>query len=167
MNGHSYEVFNGTEVAEEATSWNFIPPDSSPNTSLTEDPELERYLVEEIARATRRRPLMKRLANVEAAFTGLPDGLHATTHTANEPPPLPSAPAIDLMGVANPAIHPINDLMEEYSDTWTTPPPSAEWLRKARRERRRARARTFFAWSATLAIGIAIVALTMQALQQP
>ncbi len=174
IHAHSHDAYDGSVASENEPSWNFVVPDSSGSTALTEDPELERYLVEEIARAKRRRPLMKRLAHVEAAYAARPGGLGEdpeTPHTQPEPPPLPPLAALDPMGpVAHgpPPAHadaPIDQLMEEFGETFTTPPASAAWLGKAKRERRRARARIFFAWSATLAIGVAIIAFTLQALQ--
>jgi hypothetical protein len=161
MNGHSPNASSGAN--DDVPTWNFVPPDASQGNVLTDDPELERYLVAEIARATRRRPLMKRLAHVEAEFAGLP---------ADFAPPIP--PPRPPLSAASPIAHewpgpsiilPIDQLMEEFGDTYSTPPASAASLGKARRERRRARARTFFAWSATLAIGAVIIAVTVQALQ--
>jgi hypothetical protein len=151
------------------TPWNFISQDAEAATTTEpeeeHDPELERYLVQEIARASRRRPLMKRLERVESAYAELPGNLPASAGAPPMPPPLPSldvAPA-----PASPAfIAPIDQLMEQFGENLDTdPPPSAEWLETARRERRQARHRTAFAWIATLAIGAAIIAATMQALQ--
>jgi hypothetical protein len=47
----------------------------------------------------------------------------------------------------------------------TTPPRSADWLGKARRERNRARLMNAFAWLSTVAIGGTIIASTIVALQ--
>jgi hypothetical protein len=148
--------------------WNFISMDAEPaqDTGHEEpaDPELERYLIEEIARASRRRPLMKRLERVESAYAELPGRLSVRAAPAM-PPPLPS------LGVApqspSPAdIAPIDQLMEAFGDsTELATPPSAEWLRTAQRERRRARRRALLAWLATLTIGAAIIAATLQGLQ--
>ncbi len=149
------------------TPWNFIPQgaEAAAEPEEAHDPELERYLVQEIARASRRRPLMKRLERVESAYAELPGNLPASAAAPPLPPPLPSldvAPA-----PASPAfIAPIDQLMEAFGENLDTdPPPSAEWLETARRERRQARHRTAFAWIATLAIGAAIIAATLQALQ--
>lgn len=149
--------------------WNFIPMDAEtgPHTPEPEDhdPELERYLVEEIARAKRRRPLMRRLERVEEAYAELPGKLPGT-HPPSEPPPLPplGSGAHESPAPANGA-H-IDQLMEEFGDACAPPPASAEWLAKAQRERRRARLRAFFAWIATLAIGAGIIAATMEMLQR-
>jgi hypothetical protein len=167
-NGHSHDVLSASGVSDDAPSWNFIPPDASQSNVLAEDPELERYLVAEIARATRRRPLMKRLARVEAEFSELPEDDPGRFAPA-VPPPLPPLSATGPIAHQMPGpslILPIDQLMDEFGDPHAAPPASAEWLRKARRNRRRSRARTFFAWSATLAIGAAIVAMTMHGLPQ-
>jgi hypothetical protein len=47
----------------------------------------------------------------------------------------------------------------------TSPPRSAAWLGKARRERNRARLMNAFAWLSTVAIGGTIIASTIVALQ--
>jgi len=144
-----------------------------PHATETEDhdPELERYLVEEIARAKRRRPLMRRLERVEEAYAELPGKLPGT-HPPSEPPPLPSLGSVDAIRpmtheppVSANGTH-IDQLMEEFGDACASPPASAEWLAKAQRERRRARLRAFFAWIATLAIGAGIIAATMEMLQR-
>ncbi len=86
------------------TPWNFISldaeaaPDAKPEED--HDPELERYLVEEIARASRRRPLMKRLERVESAYAELPGNLPAAAAAPPMPPPLPSLDAAPATGVA-------------------------------------------------------------------
>jgi hypothetical protein len=155
--------------------WNFIPMDAETGPHATEtedhDPELERYLVEEIARAKRRRPLMRRLERVEEAYAELPGKLPGAL-ARSEPPPLPP---LGPMEAVEPMAHDssapangahIDQLMEEFGDACTPPPASAEWLAKAQRERRRARLRAFFAWIATLAIGAGIIAATMEMLQR-
>jgi hypothetical protein len=142
--------------------WNFVSMDRDADAAQEQehDPALERYLIEEIARAKRRRPLMKRLAHVEQAYAELPGKLSGITAPPG-PPPLPS-----IEGQQVPSLTlPIDQLMEEFGGASTTPPPSAEWLKKARRERRRARVRATLAWIATLIIGAAIVAATMSALK--
>jgi hypothetical protein len=170
--------------------WNFIPMDAHPVTQSEDtDPELERYLVEEITRAKRRRPLMRRLARIEDAYAELPGGLRGPA-PSSPPPPLPRLGPLDPMGppvaplghdslAHEPVGHEplgqrptakangthIDQLMEEFGDDCVPPPPSAAWLQKARRERRRARLRTALAWFATLIIGATIISATMQALQ--
>ena len=155
-------------VPQTEPQWNFISMDAEPahDTRREEptDPELERYLVEEIARASRRRPLMKRLERVESAYAELP-GRRPVRAAPAMPPPLPSLGAVPRS--PSPAdIAPIDQLMEEFGDSMeATTPPSAAWLQKAQRERRRARRRTLLAWVATLTIGAAIIAATLQGLQ--
>jgi hypothetical protein len=163
FNSYPRDAYIASGPPEPESSWNFIPADADASSALTEDPELERYLVEEIARATRRRPLMKRLAHVEAAYAELP-GMKPGTEAPTNPPPLPSLdPAPQMPAPAYGA--PIHQLMEDFREECTTPPASAEWLDKAQRDRRRARLRTLLAWIATLAIGAAIIAATLQAIK--
>jgi hypothetical protein len=164
FNTHSRDAYTASASPQSEPSWNFVSsePDPGAATALTENPELERYLVAEIARASRRRPLMKRLAHVEAAYAGQQNEIPPA------PPPLPSlSPAgADPHHLPGPVpILPIDRLMEEFGETCTTPPPSADWLAKARRARRRQRARAAFAWLVTLAIGMVIVAVILQALK--
>lgn len=162
FNSHAHDTFFANGDSEPV--WDFIPADPDAGSILTEDPELERYLVEEIARASRRRPLMKRLQRVEAAYSELPGRLSGTAAPPT-PPPLPSLKVVSE--TPSPTdVAPIDQLMEEFGGSWAgEAPASAEWLDKAQRERRRARWRTLFAWIATLAIGAAIIAVTMQALE--
>lgn len=167
FNTRAQDADSASASAQGEPSWNFISsePDPGAATALTENPELERYLVAEIARASRRRPLMKRLAHVEAAYA---EQQSALAPPPPVPPPLPSlspssADPHDLPGPT--PILPIDQLMEEFGETCTTPPPSADWLAKARRERRRQRARAAFAWLVTLAIGMVIVAITLQSIK--
>ena len=162
FNSHSHDTLLANGETEPV--WDFIPADPDAGSALTEDPELERYLVEEIARASRRSPLMKRLQRVEAAYSELP-GRHPGTTAAPTPPPLPSL-EVAPEPPTSAEFAPIAQLMEEFGETLgAEPPASAEWLNKAQRERRRARWRTLFAWIATLAIGATIIAATLQALQ--
>jgi hypothetical protein len=107
---------------------------------------------------------MKRLERVESAYAELPGRRPVRTAPAM-PPPLPSLGAVPRS--PSPAdIAPIDQLMEEFGDSMeATTPPSAAWLQKAQRERRRARRRTLLAWLATLTIGAAIIAATLQGLQ--
>lgn len=122
--------------------------------------EFDRNLAEDIARAMQHRPLMSRLARIEAAYAELPGVL--PPRAASAPPPIPAnqdAPPSPLAANGAPAT-PIDQLMEEFGAETTTPPSSAEWLGKARRERNRARMRNVAAWFATLTIGGTIIALT-------
>jgi len=129
----------------------------------------DRDLVENIARAMQNRPLMRRLANVEAAFNGAPEPAS----------PQPDAPALNTSALDAMAeslngtptstdddpLAAIQRRVEEAEAGWTMPPSSAEWLGKAQRERTRARMHNAGAWLATLAIGGAIIATTALMLQ--
>jgi len=162
LNGHAHDMLGASGADDDVSSWNFIPPDASGSTVLTEDPELERYLVAEITRAARRRPLMKRLAHVEAEFSDAPEGV-AGDLAPPMPPPLPATPESGVVphGMPEPTVVlPIDQLMEEFGEE-PTPLASAEWVGNAPRERRRTLVRTVFAWIATLAIGAAIVAIAL------
>lgn len=171
-------IYGESDATDDASSWNFIPPDTSGRSALTEDPELERYLVEEIARAKCRSPLMRRLAQVErenAAPAPAPP-LGATAQQRRRPlPPPPSALAsvrpgrTDLpMTAHTPKIEQhmsdrhMTDRQMEACD-WDTPRfMSAEPPRNARRRaQRHIRLRTVLAWIATLAIGAAIAAIAL------
>jgi hypothetical protein len=168
FNTRARDADSASPSAQSEPSWNFISsePDPGAATALTENPELERYLVAEIARASRRRPLMKRLAHVEAAYAEQQNGLAPPPPVPPPLPPLSSSSGADPHDLPGPTpILPIDQLMEEFGETYTAPPPSADWLAKARRERRRQRARAVFAWLVTLAIGMVIVAITLQSIK--
>ena len=131
----------------------------------------ERQLAEEIARAMTNRPLMSRLESIQEARSEVASTLE-TLETATiadaktppplpdraEPPPLPETPDADFAGQD----------AEVFDDTLppTTPPSSVEWLRKARRERRRERLRQAGGWLATIAIGVTIIGTTAIMLQR-
>jgi hypothetical protein len=163
LNGYSHHAFDASDTHEDVPSWNFIPPDASTSSALSEDPELERYLVEEIARAKRRSPLMGRLAQVERTY-GEQTGLLGAA-APPEPPPLPYS-ALDAITPAGGDFAmsadgtQIEHLMDDFSEG-TPPPALANWLGNARRKRRRSRVRMLLSWIATLAIGAAIVAIAL------
>jgi hypothetical protein len=120
--------------------------------------DLERNLAQDIARAMQHRPLMSRLARIEAAYTDeVPGVLPSRISDAMLPPPIP-------VNDSSPATHavngmPIEQLMEEFGADEPTLPSSTEWLGKARREHAHARLRNVAAWFATLTIGGSILAL--------
>lgn len=120
--------------------------------------DFERNLAEDIARAMQHRPLMSRLARIEADYGDVPGVLPA--RAAATPPPIPASNGSPETLAANgaPAM-PIDQLMEEFGAETPTLPSSAEWLGKARREHARARARSVAAWFATLTIGGSLIAL--------
>lgn len=112
--------------------------------------EEDHRLADDIARAMHQRPLMSRLARVEAAHG---DAAVAVAKSAIDlatprdepavvqaPPPLPVAELRSIEEV-------IDDLGYAAS-----PPPSAEWLEKARRTKVLERRRHALAWVTTLAI---------------
>ena len=132
-------------------------------TQLQEDHsiDLERNLAEDIARAMQHRPLMSRLARIEAAYTDeVPGVLPARMSETTLPPPIPvndGPPA--TLAVNGSAAMPIDQLMEEFGAEVPALPSPAEWLGKARREHAHARLRNVAAWFATLTIGGSILAL--------
>ncbi len=113
-------------------------------------------LAEEIARAMHNRPLMSRLARVGnnggqgGAAQPRPD---ATLDASRLPPPSPQddAPPGPALTAS------IEELIADVGRTVTGTPPSADWLRKAKSERRRDRMRNVAAWFTTLGIAAAIV----------
>jgi hypothetical protein len=109
----------------------------------------DRQLADDIARAMRHRPLMSRLGRVDAVNAKTPAAAVRVAPLAAvpdaEPPPVATDPR-SLEEV-------IDDLGYEAS-----PPPSAEWLEKARREQRAERRRHALAWVTTLGIAGTIVA---------
>ena len=110
----------------------------------------DRQLADDIARAMRHRPLMSRLGRVDAVNAKTPVAAVRATPLAAvpdaaEPPPVAEDPrsieeVIDDLGYA------------------ASPPPSAQWLDKARSAQRAERRRHAIAWVTTLGIAGAIVA---------
>jgi hypothetical protein len=115
----------------------------------------DRQLAADIARVMHHRPLMSRLARVEAAHEGAagfvaksaraaPAGQPAAA-LAEPPPPLPSDPRS------------IEEIIDDLGYR-AAAPPSAEWLDKARLAQRQERMRHAAGWLTTLAIAVTIVA---------
>jgi hypothetical protein len=132
------------------------------------DPEQD--LVENIARAMQNRPLMRRLANVEAAYSDAPVAelstpAEAPAEEAPSPPVEAEAPPLETAPPVEGELAKIKRLVEEAEEGWVMAPSSAEWLGKAQRERSRARLRNAAAWVATFAIGGSIIATTALMLQ--
>jgi hypothetical protein len=164
-NGLDEPDLNGNAPSEFANSWDFVAMGSRGKPDNDPEPDL----VEDIARAMRSSPLMRRLASVETEF--------------GEKPELAPAPVVNRDGgtltaiAAGIGITPgsfaeigsdldeIKRRVEEAEAGWTVPPRSAEWLGKARREHRRALLRNAAAWMATIFIGGSIIAATALMLQ--
>jgi hypothetical protein len=154
-------VVRGVPPPDADTLWNFTTMAS--HAQVNDGTELEDDLVDEIARAMQRRPLMNRLAHVQAAYSELPIAAPPAP-MPSVPPPIPRARAAPLAPEPDDRVS-IDQLMEEFEDLETTTPTSAEWVGKARRERSRARLRNLTGWLATIAIGGSIIVTTMVMLQ--
>jgi hypothetical protein len=160
-------VVRGVPPPDAETLWNFTTMTAPAPVKDDLDAELEDDLVDEISRAMHRRPLMNRLAHVQAAYGELPAAVRPSP-APSVPPPIPQSHAAPLeLGIefeADDSVS-IDQLMEEFEELETTTPTSAEWLGKARRERSRARLRNLTGWLATIAIGGSIILITMIMLQ--
>jgi hypothetical protein len=160
-------VVRGVPPPDAETLWNFTSMAAHVPVKDDIDAELEDDLVDEIARAMHRRPLMNRLAHVQAAYGEQPAAVRPSP-APSVPPPIPqtqAAPlALELELEPDDTVS-IDQLMEEFEEWETTTPTSAEWLGKARRERARARLRNLTGWLATIAIGGSIILITMIMLQ--
>jgi hypothetical protein len=167
-----------------ANLWDFVAMGS--RSKPDNDPEPD--LVEDIARAMRSSPLMRRLASVEAEFGENPELAPAPAAAPVLRAPSLRTPALDRpvvdrnggtltaiaagIGIAPGSFGGIgSDLdeikrrVEEAEAGWTVPPRSAEWLGKAKRDHRRALLRNAAAWMATIFIGGSIIAATALMLQ--
>ena len=119
------------------------------------EPE-DSQLADDIARVMHHRPLMSRLARVEAVHGPAAVGV--------------AQPAAGAQGLAAPPeafatpVRPDPRSLEEVLDDLghvATPPPSAEWLEHARRAHRKANLRQAVAWMTTLAIAVSIVGVAL------
>lgn len=152
------------------TLWNFTATSAPAETE--QYPGLADDLAEEIAQAMHRRPLMNRLAHVEATYASRPGRLPLAptpSSTPPMPPPIPvSAPPAEAAAPEPEDMASIHQLMEEFGEPATaqsTPRAPGAWLSNARRERARLRARNLIAWLATLSIGGSIIyVMTLAAL---
>lgn len=156
---------NGGSPPEAETIWNFTAMAAQAKLKEDDPGEPERILADTIAKAMHYRPLMSRLERAGAAPFEAP----ATQPVSAAPPlPIPADPGASPSSTLPPgaAMALIDEFLDEGEEAWTSPPSSAEWLGKARRERNRARLRNAVAWLATLAIGSAIIATTMLMLQR-
>ena len=133
--------------------------------------EHETHLADKIASAMYDRPLMSRLERVGAAYAPPPLVPNSAPRAAigpnpaMTPPPIPGQQRGVHLSATGMGHAPVDGFFADNDDVPTSPPPSAEWLKKARRERSRARRSNAAAWLATLAIGGAIISTTMLVLQ--
>lgn len=163
---------SGVSPPPTETSWNFtsMPADAArTQDDSTQDDDLEHNheLAARLARTLTHRPLMSRLARIEAAYAELPATLEPPI-VASVPPPLP--PAAEPPAAVEPLKHlepaqpngatrSIDELMEEFSDTVTPlPESSTAWLGNARRARNRSFLHNVAGWFATIAIGATVIA---------
>ena len=165
----SESVMSGVAHPHPVTSRNPATMAAQANPNLHEPIQSERDLAAEIARVMHQRPLMNRLARVESAYAGAPpDKESAQPREQSSPPvlrqpPMPSKP-VGTTSSQTQAAHGATIERQPQRER-TTPPRSAAWLGKARRERNRARLMNAFAWLSTVAIGGTIIASTIVALQ--
>lgn len=169
----SESVMSGVAYPHPVTSRNPATMAAQANPNLHEPIQSERDLAAEIARVMHQRPLMNRLARVDSAYAGAPpdegppDEVPAQPREHSAPPvlqqPMPSKPVGTTSSQAQSAHGATIERQPQRERT--SPPRSADWLGKARRERNRARLMNAFAWLSTVAIGGTIIASTIVALQ--
>jgi hypothetical protein len=156
---------SGSAPSEFANSWDFVAMGS--RSKPDNDPEPD--LVEDIARAMRSSPLMRRLASVEGEFGEKPELAPAPTVNRDGGTLTAIAAGIGItpgsFGGTGSDLDEIKRRVEEAEAGWTMPPRSAEWLGKAKRDHRRALLRNAAAWMATIFIGGSIIAATALMLQ--
>ena len=165
----SESVMSGVAQPHPVTSRNPATMAAQANPNLHEPIQSERDLAAEIARAIHQRPLMNRLARVESTYAGAPpDKGSAQPPEHSSPPvlqqqPMPSKP-VGTTSSQTQAAHGATIERQPQRER-TSPPRSADWLGKARRERNRARLMNAVAWLSPVAFGGAIIASTIVALQ--
>jgi len=159
--GHAPDLrpLSGSQLRNALEAFHFggePPMAARPQLKSDFDAHEDHRLADDIARAMHDRPLMSRLARVEAAHG---DATVAVVRSAIDlaapraepalaPPPLPMAELRSIEEV-------IDDL--GYA---AAPPPSAAWLEKARRAKTLERRRHALAWITTLGIAGVILAGT-------
>jgi hypothetical protein len=112
----------------------------------------DRQLADDIARAMHHRPLMKRLARVDASRH---DATVVLAKATDEGAPAPSPVEADIPpSITDPRS--IEEIIDDLGQVTGTP-PSAEWLDNARRAHRQARVSHAMAWVTTLAIAMSII----------
>ncbi len=165
----SESVMSGVAHPHPVTSRNSATMAAQANPNLHEPIQSERDLAAGIARVMHQRPLMNRLARVESAYAGVPPDKgppqpreHSSPPVLRQPP-MPSKP-VGTTSSQTQAAHGATSERQPQRER-TSPPRSADWLGKARRERNRARLMNAFAWLSTVAIGGTIIASTIVALQ--
>lgn len=145
-------MFDALYIEEE------LPVSASAQMKSDFDGPDDRQLADDIARVMHHRPLMSRLARVEAEHG------NAEAHTAKPTPqaiPESSASAEIAASPPRPAdARSIEEVIDDL-DQAPAPPPSAEWLDNARRAHRTARLRHAAAWATTLAIAVAIIGVAL------
>lgn len=116
----------------------------------------DRRLADDIAHVMHHRPLMSRLARLDAAHGDAAGEIAKSAAELSPPPSTPAAaePPAPLLPSDPRSIEEVIDDLGYVA----SPPPSAEWLDKARRAQRKERARHAMAWITTLAIAGTIVA---------
>jgi hypothetical protein len=112
----------------------------------------DRQLANDIARVMHHRPLISRLARVEAMHGNTAGAVHSVASGLAGAPALAETTPASLDADPRSIEEVIDDL--GYS---ASPPPSAQWLDKARREQRQERARHAMAWVTTSVIAATIV----------
>ena len=116
----------------------------------------DRQLADDIARVMHHRPLMSRLARVENAHGNAAGAVARSVTRLDAPSPAPAAPETPSSPApADPRS--IEEVIDDL-DYVASPPPSAEWLDKARRSQQQERRRYALAWVTTVAIAGVIVA---------
>lgn len=114
----------------------------------------DRQLADDIARAMQHRPLMKRLARVEAGHGGAAEFVAQTKTQAVPAPTAANAPQQPLDPRS------IEEVIDDLGYA-AAPPPSAQWLDNARRAHREARMSHAIAWATTLAIAASIIGMAL------
>lgn len=153
-----------------SSKWIAATLGSQPRPTRAEPTPDEAQLADEIARVMHDRPLMSRLERVGQAYGTEPSGrvhtLRPPMHprVAATPPPVPSYAyepnrfqAAEQAAIDSAQTAAVFGFRADNDDVVVVPPPSAEWLEKARRERSIARLRNVLAWAAAIGIGAGII----------
>jgi hypothetical protein len=114
----------------------------------------DRQLADDIARVMQHRPLMSRLARVDNAHGNAADAVSRSA-TRFDPTPVPTATEVPVSPISADQ-RSIEEVIDDLAYV-ASPPPSAEWLDKARHTQRQERRRFALAWITTIAIAGAIV----------